>query len=108
MSFVASVLSEQGIESTLIPNADGSKANLYATVVPQHKAGVMLSGHTDVVPVEGQKWTRPAFSINRGEWSLLRPQQSRYERIYSVRNSYDDQCVEADIANTAASSTFVQ
>jgi len=63
MAYVATVLSEHGIESTLIPNVDNSKANLYATVGPQGKPGVMLSGHTDVVPIDGQKWTRPAFSL---------------------------------------------
>lgn len=65
MAYVASLLSEHGIESTLIPNADGSKQNLYATVGPQQAGGVMLSGHTDVVPIDGQHWTRPAFKLTQ-------------------------------------------
>jgi acetylornithine deacetylase/succinyl-diaminopimelate desuccinylase-like protein len=41
----------------------GGKANLYASVGPAGGGGVMLSGHTDVVPVEGQAWTRPPFAL---------------------------------------------
>lgn len=97
MDFVAHWLQEQGIQSRLIPNEDGSKANLYATVagggsvtdklMHHHTSsstadnsgnatsfdfieesrllagGVMLSGHTDVVPVDGQAWTMPAFAM---------------------------------------------
>lgn len=64
MDFVRGWLAEQGIESLLIPNEDGSKANLYATV-PGIAAdgGIMLSGHTDVVPTDGQDWTLPAFKL---------------------------------------------
>jgi len=57
------VLAQHGIETTRIPNADQSKANLYATVGPTDKPGVMLSGHTDVVPVDGQKWNKPPFTL---------------------------------------------
>ena len=70
MDYVAGLLNQYDITSTLIPNDDGSKANLYCTVGPQDKPGVMLSGHTDVVPVDGQSWTRPAFELTKsdGKW----------------------------------------
>ncbi|NND89696.1 MAG: acetylornithine deacetylase [Granulosicoccus sp.] len=70
MDFVASWLAERGIESRLIPNTDGSKANLYATVGPADVAGIMLSGHTDVVPVDGQAWTVPAFALTERDGRL--------------------------------------
>ena len=54
MGYVQGLLDEAGVASTLIPNAEGTKANLLATIGPEGGAGVMLSGHTDVVPVEGQ------------------------------------------------------
>ncbi len=63
MTWVRDRLGEAGVEATLIPDADGKKANLYATIGPKDRPGVMLSGHTDVVPVEGQAWTRPPFRL---------------------------------------------
>jgi acetylornithine deacetylase len=63
MTYVQSLLADAGIESLLIPDAGGGKANLYATVGPLGAGGVMLSGHTDVVPVEGQAWTVPPFAL---------------------------------------------
>ncbi len=63
ISDVQSYLSGLGIDSTLVPNEDASKANLYATVGPMDKPGIMLSGHTDVVPVDGQEWDSDPFSV---------------------------------------------
>ena len=51
----------------LIPNEDNTKANLYATIGPTDKPGIMLSGHTDVVPVDGQDWTKPAFELTHSD-----------------------------------------
>lgn len=56
IDFVRTYLDDLGIETTLVPNEDGTKANLYATLGPSDKPGIMLSGHTDVVPVDGQAW----------------------------------------------------
>ncbi len=68
MDFVSDWLAQRGIEAQLIPNTDGSKANLYATVWPKAPAhrttrGIVLSGHTDVVPIDGQTWSVPAFDM---------------------------------------------
>jgi len=63
IEYIAELLEEHGISSTIIPNDDGTKANLYCTIGPKDKPGVMLSGHTDVVPVDGQDWTRPSFEL---------------------------------------------
>ncbi|WP_255576005.1 acetylornithine deacetylase [Comamonas sp. Y33R10-2] len=65
IEYVRSYLASYGVESTLIPNADGNKANLYATIGPSNRAGLCLSGHTDVVPASGQPWTVPAFQMTR-------------------------------------------
>ena len=70
MDYVSNLLDQYGISSTLIPNADGSKANLYCTVGPSNTAGIMLSGHTDVVPIDGQAWTRPAFELTESDGKL--------------------------------------
>ena len=71
IEFVQSYLGEHGIESKLVPNADGSKANLYATVGPLVAGGVVLSGHTDVVPVEGQPWDSDPFTLREAEGKLF-------------------------------------
>ena len=69
MDYVTGLLAEVGIEAVLIPDAAGGKANLYATVGSDGsgRGGVMLSGHTDVVPVQGQAWSRPAFALTEAE-----------------------------------------
>jgi len=50
-----------GIESRLTYDAGGNKANLFATVQKGAKPGIVLSGHTDVVPVDGQNWASDPF-----------------------------------------------
>lgn len=67
MGYVKGLLEAEGIAVTLIPDAEGGKANLYATVGPAGAGGVMLSGHTDVVPVDGQAWTHPPFALTEDD-----------------------------------------
>ncbi len=62
---VRDLLTGHGIDCTLIPDASGEKANLLARTGPADTPGVVLSGHVDVVPVEGQAWTRPPFTLTR-------------------------------------------
>lgn len=61
--FVRDYLSGLGVESTLIEDGSEPKANLYATIGPTDRPGIMLSGHTDVVPVDGQDWTTDPFRV---------------------------------------------
>lgn len=70
VDWVRDLLLAAGAEVTLVPDGDGPKANLYATIGPADRAGVMLSGHTDVVPVEGQAWTRPPFRLTAADGRL--------------------------------------
>jgi acetylornithine deacetylase len=68
IAYVEAQLAELGIASTRVPSADGTKANLYARVGPAAPGGVVLSGHTDVVPVDGQAWDSDPFVLaRRGE-----------------------------------------
>jgi len=64
MAYVQQYLDSYGVESQLVYNEEESKANLYATIGPKDRAGVMLSGHTDTVPVAGQNWTCPAYELS--------------------------------------------
>ena len=63
IDWVERYLSGHGIEARRIASADGAKANLLASVGPAAAGGVVLSGHTDVVPVNGQAWTSEPFEL---------------------------------------------
>jgi acetylornithine deacetylase len=58
-------LASHGVDATLVPDRDGTKASLFATIGPNVEGGVILSGHTDVVPAEGQDWTSDPFRLRR-------------------------------------------
>lgn len=59
--FVKDLFEQNNIKVELNFNIEQSKANLLASVGPLDQAGILLSGHSDVVPVEGQQWDTPAF-----------------------------------------------
>jgi len=63
IGFVRELLGQAGVSTELIASPDGSKANLFATVGPNDRPGVILSGHTDVVPTEGQAWSSDPFAM---------------------------------------------
>ena len=59
------------IEVNLVPNEDGEKASLHCRIGPEVNGGVILSGHTDVVPVKGQEWTTDPFTLtDKGDGKL--------------------------------------
>ncbi len=70
IGFVRDYLDDLGIESQLIHDETGRKANLYATLGPNHGAGFLLSGHTDVVPVDGQPWDTDPFHVSESGGKL--------------------------------------
>ena len=61
IAYCADYLRSIGAVVEIIAANSGDKANLYATIGPDMVPGVILSGHTDVVPVDGQLWTKPPF-----------------------------------------------
>lgn len=67
IDWVQRYLAEHGVESSLTFDDDRRKANLFATIPARDgnatEGGIVLSGHTDVVPVEGQPWTTPPFDV---------------------------------------------
>ncbi|MFT5351903.1 MAG: acetylornithine deacetylase [Gammaproteobacteria bacterium] len=67
MKYVQSYLEDHGVASQLISDQEEKKANLYATIGPEEKAGVMLSGHTDTVSVKGQNWSKPPYQLSEQE-----------------------------------------
>ncbi|MGF9757089.1 acetylornithine deacetylase [Microvirga sp. 0TCS3.31] len=63
IDFVESYLQGWNVPYVRVPNEAGDKAALYATIGPQDRGGIVLSGHTDVVPVTGQAWTTDPFTL---------------------------------------------
>jgi acetylornithine deacetylase len=63
IEWVRGYLAEHEIESELTFDDDRRKANLFATLGPRTGGGIMLSGHTDVVPVDGQDWSSDPFRV---------------------------------------------
>ncbi|MFW6076794.1 MAG: acetylornithine deacetylase [Hyphomicrobiales bacterium] len=70
IAFVEDYLAGHGVAAHRVPNADGTKTNLWATLGPAAPGGVVLSGHTDVVPVDGQPWTSDPFRLTERDGRL--------------------------------------
>jgi acetylornithine deacetylase len=63
IEWVRDYLAGHGVASELYFDEEGRKANLFATLGPAGRGGVALSGHTDVVPVDGQDWSSDPFRL---------------------------------------------
>ena len=70
IAYVEQVLGDLGVDSRRVADASGGKANLYATLGPMVADGVVLSGHTDVVPVDGQAWSSDPFQLTERQGRL--------------------------------------
>ncbi|KDB05803.1 acetylornithine deacetylase (ArgE) [Burkholderia sp. lig30] len=70
IDFIRHYLAEHGVDSELFYNPERTKANLFATIGPRHRGGIVLSGHTDVVPADGQAWTVDAFRLTEKDGRL--------------------------------------
>ncbi|AZP71401.1 acetylornithine deacetylase [Pseudomonas poae] len=70
IDFVRTYLQDHGVACELVYNAHKSKANLLATIGPADVPGVVLSGHTDVVPVDGQRWSVAPFELTEKDGKL--------------------------------------
>ena len=69
--WIKEYIESYGIATTLVPNEEGNKASLHCRIGPAVDGGVILSGHTDVVPVEGQEWTTNPFELtDKGDGKL--------------------------------------
>ena len=70
IDFVRRYLDDLGVASELVFDEGHAKANLYATLGPTERSGIALSGHTDVVPVEGQPWDSDPFEVRERDGRL--------------------------------------
>jgi len=63
LDYVIAILEKNGVEPLLVWNREKTKANLWATFGPDTEGGIILSGHTDTVPVDGQDWSTDPFRL---------------------------------------------
>ncbi len=71
IDWIADYLSSSGADVEVLSAPQGGKANLFATIGPNVPGGIVLSGHTDVVPVEGQEWTSDPFELVERDGKLF-------------------------------------
>jgi acetylornithine deacetylase len=69
--WIRDYLKDLGVASELVYNDERTKANLYATLGPTDRPGIALSGHTDVVPIDGQDWTVDPWRISEADGRLF-------------------------------------
>jgi len=70
IAFIKNYLNIHKIKSTLVYDSSGKKANLYATIGSSSEGGIMLSGHTDIVPITDQAWTYDPFHLTQKDNKL--------------------------------------
>jgi len=70
VDWVADYLAGHGIETARDYDGSGKKASIYAHVGPEEPGGIVLSGHTDVVPVDGQTWDTDPFEVTEKDGKL--------------------------------------
>ena len=70
IGYAQACLEALGARCRRVANADGAKANLIACLGPELDGGVLLSGHTDVVPVDGQSWSSDPFVLSERDGRL--------------------------------------
>lgn len=108
IDFVEDYLNAHGIQAHRVASDCGAKSNLYATIGPNVAGGVILSGHTDVVPIEGQDWHSDPFVLTEKDGLLygrgtcdmkafsaialaLIPQMNTLKRPIHLALSYDEE-----------------
>ncbi|MDD9979055.1 MAG: acetylornithine deacetylase [Boseongicola sp.] len=71
VEWVDGYLSSNGIQTHRMPNEDGTKEAIFASVGPNVEGGIVLSGHTDVVPVDGQNWATDPWQVVERDGKLF-------------------------------------
>jgi acetylornithine deacetylase len=96
--FVRDRLAELGVESHLTYDETGRKANLFATIGPADRPGIVLSGHTDVVPVDGQDWTTDPFALTRRDGKIFGRGVCDMKGFLAIATAFAPVFVERDLA----------
>jgi acetylornithine deacetylase len=97
IEFLRGRLAAHGVEARLVHDETGRKANLYATVGPRDRPGLLLSGHSDVVPVEGQDWSSDPFAVRRADGRLYGRGTADMKSFIAVAFAWLPAMVAADL-----------
>lgn len=130
IDWVESFLAARGIDSHRVTSPCGTKAHLYAQVGPDAPGGVVLSGHTDVVPVDGQEWSTDPWVLSERDgklygrgacdmkgfdalalWAMDRAVKSELKRPLQLAFSFDEEvgCMAvADLVDAMTGSQMVR
>lgn len=92
-----STLETLGFSTRLTHNEEGDKANLWATIGPPERGGIVLSGHTDVVPVDGQDWTSDPFRLDRRDGRLYGRGAADMKGFIAVAMAHAARMAETDL-----------
>jgi acetylornithine deacetylase len=95
IEWVEEFLRARGIASQRVTNADGSKANLHALIGPAVEGGVVLSGHTDVVPVDGQPWSSDPWVVTERDGKLYGRGVADMKSFLALALAHVDAALEA-------------
>jgi len=91
-------LARHGVASRRVYDATGTKANLFATIGPARPDGIILSGHVDTVPVEGQSWSGDPFQLRAAEDRLVARGATDMKGFDAVILAKVPRMVKADLA----------
>ena len=96
--YVRDYLAELGVQSELVHGDEGRKANLYATLGPTDRPGIALSGHTDVVPIDNQDWTRDPWKVSEHDGRLFGRGTCDMKSFVAVALAHAPRFLEAGLA----------
>jgi acetylornithine deacetylase len=97
IAWVEDFLAARGVKPVRAPSPDGAKANLFAIVGPPVAGGVVLSGHTDVVPVDGQPWTSDPWTMTKREGKLYGRGVADMKGFLALMLAHVDAALGADL-----------
>jgi acetylornithine deacetylase len=97
IEWVEGFLSARAVDSQRVPNAAGDKANLIALVGPSAPGGVVLSGHTDVVPVDGQPWTSDPWTLIKREGKYFARGAADMKSFLALALAHVDRALKANL-----------
>jgi len=97
LDYASEILRKNGVEPQLIWNEDRTKANLWASIGPDMSGGIILSGHTDAVPVDGQEWSSDPFKLEERDGRLFARGSCDMKGFLAAVLASVPECVAADL-----------